>query len=103
MGFTVGARSPIARSGMNNKHRKEVAVDRPTITWTREGAQLRPSSLDEFAIVLKTWRVARGWSQRQMERETGISRYTIMRAEAASAHLNWESLYRLFIVMQREP
>lgn len=78
-------------------------IKTPTITWEREGTSLRPSSLEDFAITLKTWRIARGWSQREMERRTGISRYTIMRAEAASEHLNWESFYRLFLVMSSEP
>lgn len=75
-------------------------MNTPTITWTREGADLRPSSLEDFAIALKTWRAARGWSQREMERRTGISRHTIMRAEAASEHLCWESFYRIFAAMQ---
>lgn len=79
-------------------------MNTPQITWTREGADLRPSSLEDFAIALKTWRAARGWSQREMERRTGISRYTIMRAEAASERLGWESFYRLFVAMnQQEP
>lgn len=75
-------------------------MDNVQITWQRDGASMRPTSLEDFALALKQWRVRKGWSQRHMAKETGISRHTIMRAEAASEHLNWETLYRLFVVMQ---
>lgn len=64
---------------------------------------MEPTSKEDFALALKTWRVRKGWSQRQMERETGISRYTIMRAESASRDLDWSSYYRLFCIIQAHP
>lgn len=49
----------------------------------------------EFALALKTWRLRSALTQRQVGEMFGVSRYTIMRAEAAGP-LTWEMAYKLF-------
>lgn len=50
---------------------------------------------NEFALALKTWRLRSALTQRQAGDIFGVSRYTIMRAEAAK-NLTWEMAYKLF-------
>lgn len=49
----------------------------------------------EFALALKTWRLRNAYTQKQVAQMFGVSRYTIMRAEAAS-DITWMMAYRLF-------
>lgn len=63
--------------------------------------ELKPKGLElevnkeEFALALKTWRLRMGYTQSQVGKRWGCSRYTILRAERAK-NLTWEMAYRLF-------
>lgn len=55
----------------------------------------------EFALALKTWRLRRGLTQKQVGDAWGVSRWTIMRAESAR-DVTWETAYRLFARLSAE-
>lgn len=55
----------------------------------------------KFAMALRTWRIRRNLTQRQVGQQWGVSRYTIMRAEAAKP-ITWEMAYRLFAHLSEE-
>lgn len=55
----------------------------------------------EFALALKTWRLRQGKSQIDVAAAWGMSRYTIMRAEAGK-DITWEMAYRLFSKLSDE-
>ncbi len=55
----------------------------------------------EFALALKTWRLRRGLTQKQVGEAWGVSRWTIMRAESAR-DVTWETAYRLFARLSQE-
>lgn len=55
----------------------------------------------EFALALKTWRLRRGLTQKQVGDAWGVSRWTIMRAESAK-DVTWETAYRLFARLSQE-
>lgn len=55
----------------------------------------------EFALALKTWRLRRGLTQKQVGDAWGVSRWTIMRAESAR-DVTWETAYRLFAKLSQE-
>lgn len=48
----------------------------------------------QLAENLVTWRLRNGYTQRQVAASWGVSRYTLMRAEAAH-YVAWPMLYRL--------
>lgn len=50
---------------------------------------------NEFALALKTWRLRSALTQSEAGKVFGVSRYTIMRAEAGK-QLTWEMAYKLF-------
>lgn len=56
---------------------------------------------NEFALALKTWRLRRALTQRQVASMFGCSRHTIIRAEAAQ-QVTWEMAYRLFARLAEE-
>lgn len=56
---------------------------------------------EEFALALKTWRLRQNLTQRQVGQMFGVSRFTIMRAEAGKA-ITWEIAYRLFARLSQE-
>lgn len=55
----------------------------------------------QFALALKTWRLRRGLTQKQVGDAWGVSRWTIMRAESAR-DVTWETAYRLFARLSQE-
>lgn len=55
----------------------------------------------EFALALKTWRLRRGLTQKEVGDAWGVSRWTIMRAESAR-DVTWETAYRLFARLSQE-
>lgn len=55
----------------------------------------------KFALALKTWRLRSNKTQSQVAKEWNVSRFTIMRAEAAKP-LTWEMAYRLFARLSEE-
>lgn len=56
---------------------------------------------EQFAMALKTWRIRSNKTQRQVAELWNVSRFTIMRAEAAKP-LTWEMAYRLFARLSAE-
>lgn len=56
---------------------------------------------EQFAMALKTWRIRSGYTQRQVASRWGISRYTVMRIEAAET-ISWEMAYRVFARLSYE-
>lgn len=75
-----------------------------TIEFKQVGTQLETDK-EQFALALKTWRIRQHLTQQQAGERMGVSRYTIMRAEAAK-EVTWECLYRIFaylsVELQRE-
>ncbi len=69
--------------------------------------EIKPKGLEmecdrhEFALALKTWRLRNAYTQRTVAGLFGVSRYTIMRAEAAQP-ITWEMAYRLFTRLSSE-
>lgn len=55
---------------------------------------------ENFAMMLKTWRLRNGLTQKQAGDRFGCSRYTIIRAENAKA-VTWEMAYRLFTALAK--
>ena len=55
----------------------------------------------EFALALKTWRLRAALTQSAVARRWGVSRFTIMRAEAGRS-ITWEMAYRLFNQLSHE-
>lgn len=55
----------------------------------------------EFALALKTWRLRQGYSQVEVGKRWGCSRFSIMRAEAGR-NITWEMAYRLFAKLSEE-
>lgn len=74
------------------------------IEFQRVGTQLETDK-EQFAIALKTWRLRNHLTQQQAGEKIGVSRWTVMRAEAAK-DITWECLYRIFaylsVELQRE-
>lgn len=56
---------------------------------------------NQFALALKTWRLRRALTQRQVAETWNVSRYTIMRAEAGK-DITWMMAYRLFARLSDE-
>lgn len=56
---------------------------------------------NEFALALKTWRLRKGLTQRQVADMWDVSRFTIIRAENGKP-LTWEMAYRLFAKLSSE-
>lgn len=56
---------------------------------------------ETFALALKTWRLRRNLTQKQVGEQWGCSRFTIMRAEQAK-NLTWEQAYKLFAHLSEE-
>lgn len=55
----------------------------------------------EFALALKTWRLRAALTQSAVANRWGVSRFTIMRAEAGRS-ITWEMAYRLFNQLSHE-
>lgn len=67
-----------------------------TTTMTANPQELRVDlDKNEFALALKTYRLRAGLTQQQLGEQWGVSRYTIMRAEAGR-DITWTTAYRLF-------
>lgn len=71
-----------------------------TITLRREGTKM-DADREQFAVVLKTWRIRTKYTQEQAGKLFGVSRYTIMRLEDAK-NVSWQSLYRVFAALSVE-
>lgn len=60
------------------------------------------ADMESFALSLKLWRVRHGLTQKEMAARAGVSRHTVMRAEAAKESVNWQSIYKLFCLIANE-
>lgn len=53
-----------------------------------------------FGLELKTWRLRTGRTQRDVAKEWGVSRWTILRAESAK-EIAWETAYKLYYLLSQ--
>lgn len=60
----------------------------------RQGLTMQ-ADVEDFAMALKTWRLRQGYSQAQVGNMFGLSRWSIMKMEAAKP-IAWETAYRAF-------
>ena len=65
-----------------------------TIKMKREGVKVT-SDREQVAVAVKTYRLRQGLTQARLGELWGVSRWTIMRIEAAEA-VAWETSYRIF-------
>lgn len=70
------------------------------VTMKQKGLTMEADK-NEFALALKTWRLRKGLTQKQVGERWGCSRFTIMRAETAN-NVTWEMAYRLFAKLSDE-
>lgn len=75
-------------------------MDNNAVPFTKKGIDLEVNK-EEFALTLKTWRLRQGYTQEEVGRRWGTSRYTIIRAEKAK-DITWESAYKLFAKLSYE-
>lgn len=65
----------------------EVNMERQDLTMQAD--------VKEFAMALKTWRLRQGYSQEEVGKMFGLSRWTIIKIEQAKP-IKWETAYRAF-------
>lgn len=53
-----------------------------------------------FALELKTWRLRTGRTQREVAKDWGVSRWTILRAEGGK-EIAWETAYKLYYLLSQ--
>lgn len=56
---------------------------------------------EHFALALRTWRLRHGLTQKDAGKRCGVSRYSIMRAEAGKEN-SWQVLYRIMCGMAED-
>lgn len=84
----------LCRRGPGKPLLAQYNMEQIKVTMKAKGLQMECDK-NEFALALKTWRLRSALTQRQAGEIFGVSRYTIMRAEAAKS-LTWEMAYKLF-------
>lgn len=60
------------------------------------GNAVEITNQQEFSLCLKTFRLRHGYTQEQVGKMFGCSRYTIMRCEAG-AKLSWQTVYKISV------
>lgn len=65
------------------------------VTMKQNGLKVE-SNKEDVAIAVKTFRLRKGWTQEQLARHWGCSRYTIIRIEKAK-QLSWEMAYKTVV------
>lgn len=75
--------------------------EQPIVVNMRANELKMEADRNEVALALKTWRLRSGFSQRDLAKRWGMSRYTIMRAEGAR-NITWEMAYRIFAKLSAE-
>lgn len=75
--------------------------EQPIVVNMRVGELKMEADKNEVALALKTWRLRKNLSQRALAQRWGMSRYTIMRAEAAK-DITWEMAYKIFAKLSSE-
>lgn len=71
-----------------------VQIKKIKVDFKRDGIKM-DTDREDFALALKTYRLRVGKTQRDLAKDWGTSRYTIMRAEAAKP-ISWMQAYKLF-------
>lgn len=77
-----------------------MAVEKITAHMKRKGIEME-SDREEVALALKTWRLRKALTQKQVGQMFGVSRWTIMKVENAQA-VTWEMAYRIFAKLSAE-
>lgn len=54
-----------------------------------------------FALALRTWRLRKNYTQREVAKMFGCSRWTVMKAECGK-EISWMMAYRLFAKLSDE-
>lgn len=80
---------------------KEKLEQETIVVNMRIGDLKMDADKNEVALALKTWRLRQGLTQKQLGARWGLSRYTIMRAEAAK-DITWEMAYKIFAKLSAE-
>lgn len=75
-------------------------MEKITPNMERKGIRME-SDRDEVALALKTWRLRKGYTQKQVGQLFGISRWTIIKIERAQP-VTWETAYRVFAKLSFE-
>lgn len=70
------------------------------VEMKREGLTMETDQ-QQFAMALKTWRLRKRYTQKRLAELWQVSRFTIMRAEAAR-NMTWEMVYKLFAKLSWE-
>lgn len=86
---------PVKNNPKNSNKMEQIKV-----TMKQKGLTMEADK-NEFALALKTWRLRKGLTQKQVGERWGCSRFTIMRAETAK-NVTWEMAYRLFAKLSDE-
>lgn len=66
----------------------------------RKGLTMQ-ANREDVAIILKTYRLRQGLTQRQLAERWGISRYTLIRIEKGQ-DISWEMAYRVFALLSED-
>lgn len=75
--------------------------EQPIVVNMRVGDLKMEADKNDVALALKTWRLRTNLTQRALAQRWDMSRYTIMRAEAAR-NITWEMAYRIFAKLSYE-
>lgn len=76
-------------------------IEQPIVVNMKVGDLKMEADKNEVALALKTWRLRAGLTQKEVASRWGMSRYTIMRAEAGR-NITWEMAYRIFAKLSGE-
>lgn len=75
-------------------------MDEIRVTFRQRGATLE-ANREDVALAVKTFRLRKGLTQRQLGERWGCSRYVIMDLEGAKP-ISWEKAYRVFAMLSDE-
>ena len=69
------------------------------VTIRQNGLKME-ASVEDAALAVKTYRLRRGLTQKQLGDEWGMSRHTIMRVECGRK-VSWEMTYKVFALLSK--
>lgn len=75
-------------------------MEQITVKMERRGLSM-VADRRQVALALKTWRLRRNITQKDLAQQWGVSRWTIIRIEKGEA-VSWEMAYRIFAKLSDE-
>lgn len=75
-------------------------MEQITVKMERRGLSM-VADRNQVALALKTWRLRRNITQKDLAKQWGVSRWTIIRIEKGEA-VSWEMAYRIFAKLSEE-